>query len=115
MIEKIILDYLTTALSPVPVYMETPEAVPIKYVLLEKTAGGEADTIETATLAIQSIDTTLFKAAQLNTAVKSAMRLAPAACPEVFRAKLNSDYNFTDTKTKQYRYQAVYNLSYKED
>ena len=37
------------------------------------------------------------------------------ALPEldaVSASRLNSDYNFTDTTTKRYRYQAVYDLVY---
>ena len=30
----------------------------------------------------------------------------------ISKSKLNSDYNFTDTTKKQYRYQAVYDLVY---
>ena len=30
----------------------------------------------------------------------------------ISRVELNSDYNFTDTSTKRYRYQAVYNFIY---
>ncbi len=30
----------------------------------------------------------------------------------VYSCKLNSDYNFTDTETKRYRYQAVYVITY---
>lgn len=29
---------------------------------------------------------------------------------DISKAKLNSDYNYTDTTTKSYRYQAVYDL-----
>ena len=32
--------------------------------------------------------------------------------PDVSRSALNSDYNYTDTDTKTYRYQAVYDLTY---
>ncbi|MEI3522519.1 MAG: hypothetical protein V8Q40_16600 [Anaerosacchariphilus sp.] len=28
----------------------------------------------------------------------------------ISQAELNTDYNFTDTQTKRYRYQAVYDL-----
>lgn len=30
----------------------------------------------------------------------------------VCRCELNSDYNYTDTKRKKYRYQAVFNIAY---
>ena len=32
--------------------------------------------------------------------------------PTISSAKLNTDYNFTDTTTREYRYQAVYDLTY---
>ena len=35
-----------------------------------------------------------------------------AYAENVFMAKLNSDYNYTDTSVKRYRYQAVYDMTY---
>ena len=32
--------------------------------------------------------------------------------PAISSAKLDTDYNFTDTSTREYRYQAVYDLTY---
>lgn len=110
MIEKIVLDYLNSNLTE-PVYMETPEKIPNTYVLIEKTGGGVTDYIYTATLAIQSIAGSLYGAALLNEKVKELMTNIIYA-EDISRASLNSDYNFTDTTTKQYRYQAVYNLTY---
>lgn len=118
MIEKIVLDYLSDALS-VPVYMETPadtpdDPIPSEYVLIEKTGSSETNIIPSATLAIQSISNiSLYNAASLNEAAKGAM-FNLITVPEVSRSSLNSDYNFTDTTTKQYRYQAVYDITYKE-
>lgn len=111
MIEKTLLDYLTGALAPVPVYMETPEDIPERYVRIQKTGSGRVNHIERATFALQSIAPTLYDAAALNARVKMA---ADAMGPGdgVFRAELNSDYEFTDLTTKQYRYQAVYDIFY---
>jgi hypothetical protein len=61
--------------------------------------------------AIQSISDSLLGAATLNEAVKLAMDSA-ASLAEVCSANLNSDYNFTDTSTKQYRYQAIYDITH---
>ena len=30
----------------------------------------------------------------------------------ISKIKLNSDYNFTDTETKEYRYQAVFDINH---
>lgn len=108
MIELIVLNYLKSALD-VPVYMEKPASAPVEYVLIEKTGGGEDNHIQTATMAIQSISDTLYKAADLNLRVIEAMRDI-VTLNEVSRADRNSDYNFTDTTTKVFRYQAVYDL-----
>lgn len=110
MIEKVILDYLNGTLS-VPVHMEAPENKPEKYVILEKTGSGNDDFIENATFAIKSHAATLEEAAELNEAVKSAMDNI-IVLNQISKCKLNSDYNFTDTSKKGYRYQAVYDVFY---
>lgn len=113
MIEKIVLDVLNEELTE-PVYMEAPENKPEKYVILEKTGSGRKNRIDSATFAVQSIAGTLEEAADLNEAVKSVMDELPYLTEEIFAATLNSDYNFTNTATKERRYQAVYNITYKE-
>lgn len=110
MIETIVLDYLSEVLS-VPVSMEVPEDPPDQFVVIEKTGGGEENHIKSATLAIQSIAPSLYEAAVLNENVKNAMD-GIAALDAICRSNLNSDYNFTDTASKQYRYQAVFDLIY---
>ena len=110
MIEKTILNYLNQHLV-VEVYMEQPEKPPASYVVLEKTNGGEANCINAATIAIQSYAKTMEQAMDLNEDVKAAMKEI-TRLPSVASAKLNSDHNFTDTSTKRYRYQAIYNMNY---
>lgn len=111
MIEKTILDYLVSALTNIPVYMEVPKTPPSVYVVIDKTGSAEADRLRTATLAIQSIGPSLYEAACLSERVISAMK--SATLKDVFGIKLNSDYNFTDTETKEYRYQAVFDITYR--
>ncbi|MBR1383995.1 MAG: hypothetical protein IJ555_09355 [Ruminococcus sp.] len=110
MIEITVLDYLTNSLS-VPVYMEEPENPPDEYVLLEKTGSSENDHIQSAVLIVQSYAGSLYGAASLNGLVKRAMRDS-ITLDDVTRCKLNSDYNFTDTETKRYRYQAIFDITY---
>lgn len=110
MIEEILLNYLAGALS-VPAYMETPAQPPETYVLLEKTGSGRTDYICQATVAVQSYAPTLYEAAVLNEQVKEAMGWA-AALPDIVAVQLNSDYNFTDTAQKRYRYQAVFDITH---
>lgn len=110
MIEEIVRAWLAGRLS-VPVYLEVPERPPQAFVVLEKTGGSKIDHIRRATLALQSYAGRLTDAARLNERVKAAMEDMPDL-DEVCRAALNSDYNFTDTQSKKYRYQAVYDITY---
>ena len=110
MIEKIVLDYLNETLN-VSVYMEKPADPPEEYVLLEKTGSSSENYIKSATIALQSYAKTLYSAAVLNEEVKKAMDNIVSQ-NEVMGSELNSDYNFTDTTKKQYRYQAIYDLFY---
>ena len=110
MIEVTIKNYLTEAL-PVPVYMQRPEQIPEQYVLMQKTGSAKANRVSTATIAFQSCATRLADAMTLNEAVKEAVE-SMVALNEVGAVRLNSDYNFTDTQSKQYRYQAVYVITH---
>lgn len=113
MIEEIIYDYLKRSFSEeeIPVYMERPATKPSCYVLIEKTGGGEENHIQSATLAIQSINTSLYNTAVLNEKVKEFMRAA-ISLDSIAKVECNSDYNFTDASTKEYRYQAVFDIKY---
>lgn len=110
MIEKTILDYLNSTLS-VPAYMEEPEQPPESYVLVEKTGSRSENRIKESTIAIQSYGTSLYKAAILNEAVLFVMENS-ITLPDICRCSLNSDYNFTDSETHRYRYQAVFELTH---
>ena len=110
MIEQIILDYLNAA--GVTSYMEIPEGGGTPpFAIIQKTGGGEENKLRHATIAIQSYGSSMYNAASLNETVISAMDGLPAR-PEVASCRLNSDYNFTDTTKKQYRYQAVFDVVY---
>lgn len=110
MIEKIVRNYLSSKLS-VPVYMEIPEAVPASFVLVEKTGSSVENHIYSATIAIKSVASSLYNAALLNEVVKSYMEFL-VTDENVTRVELNSDYNYTDTETKRYQYQAVFDITH---
>ena len=110
MIELVILNHLKDGLD-VPVFMEKPTNAPSEYVLFEKTGGGRNETMPSATFAFQSYSTSLFKAAVLNEAVKNEVDHL-VLLDEIRGITLNTDYNFTDTTTKQYRYQAVFDIKH---
>ena len=110
MIEQTIYNFLTVR-APFPVYMEVPEGGGTPpFAVIEKTGSGVIDGhVWAATLAVQSYGATLYEAAQANELIKGVMAQA-AELPSVTRCRLNSDYNYTDTTKKQYRYQAVFDI-----
>lgn len=115
-IEAVLIKYLQDAnITGVGnnVFAETPKDVPDEYIIIDKTGSARTDGIDRATIAIQSISAeSLLKAAQLNEEVLALMERF-RVIENIFGAHLVADYNFTNTQTKQYRYQAVYEINYK--
>lgn len=110
MIEDIILAQLAAA--NITACMEIPEGGGTPpFAVVQKTGGGEENRLRHATVAIQSYGSSMYNAAALNESVIAAMD-GLAAQPEVASCRLNSDYNYTDTTKKQYRYQAVFDVVY---
>ena len=112
MIEKIIYDFLNTLDLSASVYTEMPKDVPSKLFLIERTGGNITDHIKMANIAIKSYADTLYDAIVLNEEIKQAMLEDLIKLDDISGVKLNSDYNFTDTTTKRYRYQAVFVVTY---
>lgn len=111
MIEIIVKNYLKKKLNKTAVYLEDEPNHPDRRVTIERTGGTERNHIRGATLAVQSHGKSMQEACELNESVKDAMRDF-AELDRVCRCSLNSDYNYTDTRTKKYRYQAVFDVRY---
>lgn len=109
MIEKIVIDYLNTVITDTRAYVEKPKNQGKKFILVEKTGGGEKNHIKTATVAIQSYADSRYNAAVLNEIVKDKMKNM-ISLPTVSKCKLNSDYPYPDTTVKEERYQAVFDI-----
>lgn len=123
MIEQLVLTYLINRTSAgTDVYCERPETPPYEYILIEKTGSSTENKITTSTIAIQSISNSLeggsmLQAITLNDEVKDALLGADEdygiiELNDIVKIELNSDYNFTDTETKEYRYQAIFNITH---
>lgn len=112
MIEIIVKNFLESKLS-VPVLMEKPKGSASQFVIIEKTGGAQENHVPSAILTIQSYEQSMQKAAELNEEVKHWMldgMEGLITLNEVAKVELNADYNYTDTTTKEYRYQAVYDI-----
>lgn len=108
MIEITILNHLSDLLD-VKVCMEVPEDPPDRYVVLKKADSRREDLLYRTMILARSYGPTLLAAAELSHQVVNAMLTLPAL-PEVSGCHLTGDYNFTDTDSKQYRYQAVFDI-----
>jgi len=109
MIETLIIDYLSEHLE-VFVGMEAPEET-ADYVLIDKTGSSRTNHIITSSFAIQSYGATLYDAMLLNAEVTEAMD-GLIELDQITKVELETDYNFTNTETKQYRWQSVYNITH---
>ena len=116
MIETIVKGYLEAKLD-IPVLFEKPTSANIKeYVVLQKTGSSKEDFVELATIAVQSYSDSKYHAALLNENVKDALlgdgtnTFGIIAAEDISKCSLNSDYDFTDLTTKEYRYQAVFDF-----
>lgn len=110
MIEIVIKDFLDSHLS-VPSFLERQKKMPERYVVLEKTSSGKNNYLPSSTIAFQSYAPSMYGAAVLNEELKEVVE-SMIELNEISKIKLNSDYNFTDTETKEYRYQAVFDINH---
>ena len=110
MIELVIKNYLDGHLS-VPSFLERPQKSPESFVLFEKTSSAKNNYLPSSTFAFQSYAPSMYEAAALNEKVKEAVE-SMIILDEISKIKLNSDYNYTDTTTKEYRYQAVFDINH---
>lgn len=110
MVEKIVKDYLQSSLG-IPVRLEEEDNLGKEYILIEKTGSSKENHVASATLAVRSFSMSLYGAATLNERVKTAMEKI-IELDDISKCELNSDYNYTDTNRKKYRYQAVFDIVY---
>lgn len=108
MIELIVKNYLSTKLE-IPIVFEHQKNLPKRFILIQKTSGSRENFLNSSTIAIQSYAESMFESAKLNEKIKNLM-YDLITVSEVSKVSLNSDYNHTDLETKEYRYQAVFDI-----
>lgn len=108
MIETVLLDYLSSIVD-VPCFFEVPEQAPETYIIIERTGGNMSNRLYYSTFAFKTYAKSMAEAAALDEVVVNALLASPAR-DEIAAATLNSHYNYTDTQTKEYRYQAVFDF-----
>lgn len=112
MIEDKVRAFLESKLN-IPVLMEEPKEPSKNMVIIEKTGGSQNNLLSSSILAIKSYAPSKYEAAELNDDVKHWMLdgiEGLITLDEVTSVNLNSDYDFTDTTSKRYRYQAIFEI-----
>jgi len=112
MIEKVLLDYLNSKLD-CKCYLEVPNPLPKgEFVVFEKMSGTKENMLYNHDFYFQSYADTMYKATLLNNKVINALDEANQAInnSSLVSTKYVRDYNFTDTTTKKYRYQCIYEI-----
>ena len=118
-IEKDVIDYLSVMLN-VPVFAEVPETpsedypvLPTEFVVIDRFSGGDTNKLQSASIAIQSYSlNSLYDAILLDRKVRTAMGEMADHVERVSGTQLTGDTNFTDTRSKRYRYQCTYFISH---
>lgn len=113
-IEALIIQYLTgknlTGIAG-NVYAETPVNPPDDYVLIQRTGGASENQIRSYNIYTETVSRKdKLTAATLHEEVVEAMLQMPDTA-DVYRCRLNSDYDATRADRKEYRYQALWEIT----
>lgn len=113
MIETQVIQYLETKLN-VPVYAEDPTEDVDEYIVIEMIDGGRIEHIDAVTFNIESISTSMLKAADLNERVRSTM-FGIIEIPNISASRCGGGGQNIDRSKKAYRFECVFNLFYTEE
>ena len=108
MIEKVVLDYLNSVLE-YPTYTQEQKNGEKYFYLIQKVGSSVDNKIDTSMVAVQSYAPSRYEAAEMNYAMIEAMDDI-IQLDEIGKCKKNSDYDYTDTSKKRYRYQALFEI-----
>lgn len=112
-IESILIGYLNG--KGYTAFGEEPEKPPAVYLVVGKVGSGHENHIDSAVITVRSYAPSMEQAAVLNKRVKHTMLYELPELDDIVGVYLNSDYPQTESETKRYRYQAVYDITYYEE
>lgn len=112
MIEETLINFLNYHLSA-PVYTDKPkEDIPDEYFVFEKTGGSFEDHIHKSTIALQSYAKSRYRASKLIDEANAAMIYELIKLDDISGVEMSGTGSFTDTTTKQHRYQSVFVITH---
>lgn len=113
MIEATIVNFLNS--QGVEAYVSIPEEHGDAFAIVGMTGASLEDHISGARITVQSYGTRQVQAGELNDRVIGLMVYRLPEWENISKVKLETSYPQTDLRTKQYRYQAVFYVTYMED
>lgn len=109
-IEVVVLQILAENL-PAKIFAEYPPDPPTHFFVLDKLSDREERFVNTASFALQAYAPTKLAAARLIAAGRGALE-ALLWANEISRVQSEDEAPFPDTRTKAYRYQEVFDVTY---
>lgn len=95
-------------------YMEIPKNHPDTFAIIERVGGSQDEHISYAMISVQIYAPSMGYAAQACDTISQAMLYEAINEPDISSVALNAKYNATDTETKKYRYQAIFDIAFYE-
>ena len=111
MIEELIIKHLNDGLNGVQAHALIPNPMPETFVVIERTGGNIENLIKQGMFVADCYATSVLGAAQLCENVIELMMSLPEH-HEVASVRLNSHYNDTDTALHEYKYGALFEITY---
>lgn len=110
MILELVKKYLEENMN-IPVHMEIPADPPKKYLTIQKLDGGKTNQVKAITLSIEAYDESKYKASMLSDKVEEQME-SLGESDKVFSCKLGGGGDDTDSISKKYRFETIWNIYY---
>lgn len=112
MIEETLINFLNFHMSA-PAFTDKPkENIPDEYYVFEKTGGSFENHINVSNIALQAYAKSRLRASELIDDVNAAMLYEFIKLDQISDVEMNSTGSFTDTTTKEYRYQSVFVITH---
>lgn len=110
MIEEVLIRLLNTA--GFKTFTEVEDNMPEAYVIIERTGNSRNNKISKPIVAFRCCSESMYKAAELCESLEKFILEELPGQENIAGVTLNTDYNYTDTETKTYRYCALFVFTY---
>ena len=113
MIEKLIVDHLNEGLEGIKAHSLIPAKRKAPFVVVERTGGSIENHIRIGLFVADCYGSSLLEAAELcESVIELMLQLPEEHGGEVSAVRVNSHYNDTDTELHEYKYGALFEVTY---